>query len=400
MRKTRVAGVIFAGLIVMACGPRAVQTAQTSNAASPTRSQLSGATASPTPTQDGITALVVCAGGPGPKMRVVAGALVYEVTDPLHPRLVCRSANTALHLLDGNAIAYTAVIDGHVVIVRRDLTTGAESRVAQLRVEPQPYYYGGGGWTWDGALEVYATAGAPRADGRSLVSVHLWSSGADHVLFTIDAGPGGLEGRWSPRGIVAFSPDRTYLAISDFPFAIYGQNVRVFTVADQLQKFVTAMSSFGGTWVDNDSFIWAAAAGSAAASLMQWTPGGGAKLLRSEIWWAPASSPDGRWAAGTLVSDWANPRVVIAPVGGGAALTTGSGSSPIFVSPTVVWYAEEGPDTSGNYQCLEPCSHPTVPDGNVRAFDVVNGTDRVVSFRAGEAPKTPEGYTSCCFTNG
>ena len=400
MGMTRGAGVLFVGLIVMACGPRAVPTAQTSTAASPTRSQLSSPTPTSTPPQDGITALVTCVGGPGATMRVVAGAFVYEVTDPLHPRLLCRSANTALHLLDGNAIAYTAVVDGHVVIVRRDLTTGAESRVAQLRVEPQPYYYGGGGWTWDGALEVFATAGAPRADGRWLVSVHLWSSGADHVLFTIDAGPGGLESRWSPRGIVAFSPDRTYLAISDFPFAIYGENVRVFSVADQVQKYLTAMSSFGGTWVGNDSFIWAAAAGSAAASLMQWTPSGGAKLLRSEIWWGPVSSSDGRRAAATLVTDWANPRVVIAPVGGGAALTTGPGSSPIFVSPTVVWYAEEGPDTSGNYQCVEPCSHPTVPDGTVRAFDVVSGTDRLVTFRVGEAPRTPEGYTMCCLTNG
>ena len=94
------------------------------------------------------------------------------------------------------------------------------------------------------------------------------------------------------------------------------------------------------------------------------------------------------------------PLVVDVPVAGGGTFTTAPGASPGFVTQTVLWYAGEGPDTSGTYQCLEPCAHPTVPDGSVHAFDLTSGTDRVVSFRAGEAPKTPEGYTSCCLTRG
>ena len=396
---TRFAGVLFVGLVVMACGPRVAPAAQNPSAASPTRTQLPASTPTPTSTQaqDGITASVTCSGGPGAAMTVIAGAFLYEVSDPVRPRLVCRSANTVLHLIDNKAVAYTAVVGSRVVIIRRDLTNGAESQVAQLQVEPRPYYYGGVGWTWDGSLEVYSTS-VPRADGRALVSVHLWSSGADHLLFTVDAGPGGLESRWSPRGILAFSPDHAYLAISDFPFYIYGENLRMFSVANVTQTFVVAGSSWGGTWAGNDRFIWATTA--SAGSLMQWTPSGGAKLLRSEPWWGPASSSDGRWVAATLVTDMSNPRVQIAPVSGGAALTTGPGSSPTFVFPTLVWYAEEGPDTSGSYQCLEPCAHPTTPNGTVRAFDVTNGTDRVVTFRVGEAPKTSDGYTICCLASG
>ena len=389
MRMTRFAGVLFVGLIVMACGSRAVPTAEVSSATSPT------ATPMPTPTQDGITASVTCTGGRGASMTVVAGAFVYDVADPLHPRLICRSVNTVLHVVDGNAIAYTAIADGHVVIVRRDLTTGAESRVAQLRVEPHEYYYGVIGWTWDGSLEVYATS-VPRADAKSTVSVHLWSSGADHVLYTVDAGPGGLEGRWGPRGILTFSPDHAYLAVSDFPFSIYGDNVRIFSVADRNQKFVIGGSTAGGSWVANDRFVWA----TGSRSLMQWTESAGAKLFRSEMWWDPTRSPDGRWLAGTLLTDDANPRVLIVPVAGGGTFTTSLGSSPAFVTSSVAWYAGEGPDTSGSYQCMEPCAHPTVPDGSVHAFDLTGGIDRVVSFRAGEAPKTPEGYTSCCLTRG
>jgi hypothetical protein len=220
------------------------------------------------------------------------------------------------------------------------------------------------------------------------------------VLFTIDAGPGGLESRWSPRGFLAFSQDRAYLAITDFPFYIYGKNVRIFSIADQRQRFVTEMSSSGGTWIANDRFVWATMAVSATnlGALMQWTPTGGLKLLRSEAWYGATSSTDGLWLAGILAGD--NPRALIVRDGGVTPFTTAPGSSPGFVTQTVVWYAGEGPDTSGSYQCVEPCSHPTVPDGTVRAFDLVSGTDRVVTFRVGEAPKTPEGYTTCCLTSG
>ena len=399
----RGAALLFAGLTVMACGPRVAPSAQRSPVLSPHAGAASAPrTSEPTPTltpessptPDSLVASVTCSGGPGPAMAVVAGQFVYDVGDPIHPRLVCRGANTAVHLLDGNAIAYTTVVAGHVVIVRRDLTTGAESRIAQLRMEPQPYYYGRGGWTWDGLLEVYATSGLPRDDGRSLVTVHLWSHGADHVLFTIDAGPGGLESRWSPRGILALTQDHTYLAISDFPFYIYGENLRIYSVADQRQVFVTATRSSGGTWIGNDRFLWANMGN--PESLMQWTPAGGAKLLRSEAWYGATSSSDGFWLAGTLLTDYANPRALIVRDGSLTVFKAGPGSSPGFVSPTVVWYAEEGPDTSGSYQCAEPCAHPTTPNGTVRAFDVTNGTDLIVHFRAGEGPSTAEGYIVCC----
>ena len=119
-------------------------------------------------------------------------------------------------------------------------------------------------------------------------------------------------------------------------------------------------------------------------------------MLRSEAWYGATSSSDGFWLAGTLLTDYANPRVLIFRDGSLTVFKAGPGSSPGFVSPTVVWYAEEGPDTSGSYQCTEPCAHPTTPNGTVRAFDVTNGTDLIVRFRAGEGPTAAEGYIVCC----
>ena len=324
-------------------------------------------------------ASVKCSGGPGATMSVIGGMLVYDVADPVHPRLVCRSANTFIRLLDGNAIAYTTVVAEHVVIVRRDLTTGVESRIAQLRTDALPY---SANWTSDGSLEVYATYGAAGANGRMPVQVHLWSNGADAVLYTTDAPTvGGAEGRWSVLPLVKFSPDHANVAISDSAFALYGSNLRIFSVADRRQLLVSAGAPSGGTWIANDRFAWATVSG----SLMHWTPTGGAKVLRSEWWYGASSSSDGRWLAGTIFTrlgvdhyDTSNLRILIVPVGGGVTFTTGLGSSPGFVTPTVVWYAEEAPKSDA--------SDPTWPNGTVHAFDVTNGTDQVVRFRAGEAP--------------
>jgi len=333
-------------------------------------------------------------------MAVIAGAFVYDVADPVHPRLVCRSANTVVHLLDTNAIAYTTVVAGHVVIRRRDITTGAESQIAQLSTKPDPYYfYGPSGWTWDGSLEVYSTNGIPDANGRWVASVHLRSGSVDAVLFTIDAGPGGLESRWSPRSILAFSPDHAYLAVSDFGFAIYGNNVRIFSVADRRQRFLSTTTTSGGTWIANDRFVWATITG----SLMQWTPVAGTSALRSEWWYGATSTADGRWLAGTIFTrlgadsyDNSKLRTLIVPAGGGATFTTGLGSSPGFVTSSVLWYAEEGPCAATGSCGMDA----TAPTGTIRAFDLTNGTDRVVSFRSGEAPKAAEGYILCCTVRG
>lgn len=81
MGTTRFAGVLFVGLIVMACGPGAVPTAQVTPAMSPTPTQTSQPVSMPTP---GV-ASVQCSGGSGTAMVVIARTFVYDVADPVHP---------------------------------------------------------------------------------------------------------------------------------------------------------------------------------------------------------------------------------------------------------------------------------------------------------------------------
>src|SRR5712692_1891268 len=251
---------LFVGLVVMACGPRVGPSAQASPAASltPTATQQSGPTptSQPEPAPTPAVASVKCSGGPGTSMVVIAQTFVYDVADPIRPRQVCRGANTVIHLVDSNSIAYTTVVASQVVIVRRDLTTGAESQVAHLQADPNATITA---WTSDGSLEAYGTGDVPRADYRWREQVHLWSNGADHILYTFDAGPGGFASRWSAHFILEFSPDHAYLAISDTNFSPQNYNVRIFSVNDLSQKLVTGtqgLAAAGGTWVANDRFVW------------------------------------------------------------------------------------------------------------------------------------------------
>ena len=371
---------LFAGLTVMACGSSGTPIAQTSPAVSPTPSAQPTPIPTPLPAPTGGSAKVTCSGAPGAAMAVVAGQFLYNVTDPIHPRLVCRTTTTYLHLLGGNAIAYTTVAARKVYIVRRELTTGAESQIGLLPADP----HGSKSWTSDGSLEVYSTSQA-RANGGFLVHVHLWSSGADHVLYSINAEVGGIEGRWAALPTLEFSPDHAYVAISDSTFTVTSHNVRIFSVADRRQVFVNALPALGGTWVASDHFVWAVASG----SVMHWTPAEGAIGFRLERFWhGPTSSSDGGWLAGTLLTNLAKPRVLIVPVSGGQTFQTkGLGSAPAFVTPSVVWYAEESAVAGGG-------ATATWPDGKVHALDVADGSDRVVQFRTGEKPTG----TLCCTT--
>src|SRR5467141_5389958 len=102
----RGAALLFAGLTVLACGPRGAASAQRSpvlsshaGAASAPRTSEPTPTLTPqsSPTPDSLVASLTCSALPGPAMAGVAGQFVYDVGDPIHPRLGCRGANTAVH---------------------------------------------------------------------------------------------------------------------------------------------------------------------------------------------------------------------------------------------------------------------------------------------------------------
>jgi len=320
-------------------------------------------------------------------MTVIAGVLLYDVTNPVEPRLVCKAQNTFMQLVPGNAIVYTkAAAGGKAAIVRLELATGAESEVALLPSDPR----GSKTWTPDGLLEVYAGRGKPIDEYTSLVPIHLWTGDADRVIYSVITGLGGIESRWSVLPIVEFSPNRAFVAVSDAMYSIRSTQLRIFSVANPHGTLV-GDGAHGGTWVADDKFVWATSDG----TFMQWTPAGGVAAYRSEKWFGPTRSADAKWVAGTLLANASDPHVLIAPVAGGAAIKTRLGSAPSFVTPTVVWYVGEklcGPATD---QCG---ADPTLPDGTVRAYNLTTRSDQLVFFTAGEHPLAGGGIFSCCTT--
>jgi hypothetical protein len=321
-------------------------------------------------------------------MAVVAGLFLYDVADPVHPRMVCRATKTYMQLVDSNTIAYTVALSGGKAnIVWRDLVTGVNTQVAVLPADPG----GAKNWTADGSLEVYAGKGTVINETTASVPVHLFSNGGDHLLYSITSGASGLESRWSQVPILEFSTNHTYFAISDARYAITSSSMHIFSVADRRQLLVTVEGP-GGTWVADDRFVWSAAT---TGSLVQWTPQGGVATLRPEkSWFGVNSSPGGQWLAGTLLSSAFEPHVLIAPVAGGTAVKTGLGSAPGFVSRTVLWYIGEKACTD-----VGPCGYdPTAPDGTVHAYDVTTKIDQVLHFRAGEEPVVGADFWYCCST--
>jgi len=320
-------------------------------------------------------------------MVVIAGVLLYDVTNPTEPRVICRAQNTFMQLIAGNAIVYTkGIAAGKAAIIRQDLATGSESQVAVLPSNPN----GAKSWTPDGSLEIYAGKGTKINDYTWSVPVHLWSNGADHVIYSTTAGVGGIESRWSVVPVVEFSPTRAYIAISDSLFSITSGQVRIFSIADR-RGVVVGGTAHGGTWASDDRFVWATGDG----TFMQWTPAGGVSAYRSEKWFGPTRSAGAQWVAGTLLADYSDPHVLIAPAAGGAAIKTRLGSAPGFVTPTVVWYIGEKLCDAATDQCG---ADPTVPDGTVHAYNLATRSDQLVFFTAGEHPLAGGQIFSCCTT--
>ena len=62
-------------------------------------------------------------------MAVIGERFVYDVSDPIRPRLICSATNSEVHVVSKTAVAYTTTIDGRVVVVRRDLASHADTVV-------------------------------------------------------------------------------------------------------------------------------------------------------------------------------------------------------------------------------------------------------------------------------
>ncbi|HET7419445.1 MAG TPA: hypothetical protein VFL27_03610 [Candidatus Dormibacteraeota bacterium] len=298
--------------------------------------------------------------------------LMYDVTDPVHPRLLCTISNTSAHLFTADTFQYLKPVSTtETDVMLRSLGSGNESVAARL-----PFAATSIAWLTDLSVAAYMVAGPAG------FQVWLYSQQKSSLVFTFQEPGVGCICRFGlPGQTLAISPDGQYLlagpGVGTPPLAVY-------RVSDRAR--VATLSTSPAFW-DRTGHRLFVAGGSAAAQT--WTPEGGFAALRSAAQWPyfPGESPDGSQVVYTAYSDTgaeAQPRVYSYDVKAASTrmLIDRMRTQVVFVKDGWAWYLEEA--TCDPATCNVPFS--TMPTGNVFAMQLSTGTEAPVVFAAGENP--------------
>jgi hypothetical protein len=295
-------------------------------------------------------------------------SMLYDVTDPVHPRLLCRISNPA-HLFTADTFEYLAPRSAtETDVMLHSLGSGNESVAGSF-----PFSAANGAWRTDLSEMAYTVL---RSDG--IVEVWLYAGQKDAVLFTYQQPQVGCICRFGvPSPALAISADGQYLAAGP---GIGAQTLAVYRTADRVR--VATLTSSVPFWGRMGHRLFLGGSTSAAS----WTPEGGLVPLAGSTAWPylPSPSPDGAEVAYTDYSDAGvemEPRVYTYSV---ASKTTRvvidkMRTQIIFVKDGWAWYLEEA-------ICDPPCPVGTAPTGKVFAMQLSSGTELPVTFAAGANP--------------
>ena len=305
--------------------------------------------------------------------------MLYDVSDAVHPRLLCRIPYASAHLFTADTFEYLKPVSAtETDVMLHSLGSGNESVAGKF-----PFNAPSGAWRTD--LSVMAYAVPANAD----MQVWLYAQQRGSLLFTYPIPQVGCICRFGvPSPVVAISPDGQYV---DAGPGIGAQTLSVYRVADGVR--VATLTSSAPFWDRVGHRLFVAGASSNPAS---WTPEGGLVPLAGATEWPylPNVSPDGAEVAYTAYSDPGaedQPRVYFFDV---KSATTRMAinkmrTQGIFVKDGWAWYLEEA--TCDPASCTGPVS--TLPTGNVFAMQLSTGTELPVVFAAGANPVLQSGGT-------
>ena len=321
--------------------------------------------------------------------------LLYDVSDPLHPRLICSITNTSAHLVTewpsppmgpGDGIAWLKQISANETdVVLHSLTGGNDSRVGIF-----PFHMQSGAWLPDTSVAAY-TIPVP-ADNANFptggTQVWLYSHGLTALLYTYRNGFGDCLCRFGlPPPVLAVSPDGQYIVAGRLagkgsePLAVYRVSDR--TRMATLDNVSAAFWDRGGHRLFLESF------GTTVAQ--SWTPEAGASNLPGASFWSymAGQSPDGTLVAYTAYTDQfatatSALRVYVYDLKAAKTrmLIDKLRTQALFVKDGWVWYLEEAPCDP------QACGAPwgTMPTGKVFAMQLSTGAESEVTFASGENP--------------
>jgi hypothetical protein len=313
---------------------------------------------------------------------VLLGGLLYDVTDPLHPRRLCKVANTTAHIWTGDTLTYLKTDSASSTsVILHSIGSGNESVAAKI---PYPNLEAGGafGSTWwaaDGSMAATTIQPAqPAAGDRS--RVWIYTPGFTGELYSYPYPVTDCVCRFGlPQPVLSISPDHQYL-VAGWPVGKGAEGFSVFRLSDRalLKTFDVGFSV--ALWArSGHRLLLSGGAGSAT-----WTPEGGqASMVAAQQWsFLAGLSPDGFQVAYTAYVDINNPqslRVFVYDVKTDTTrmLRDALRSQVVFVKPGWVWYLEETACDANDTTCGPWRTKPT---GKVQAMNLADGFERQVDF--------------------
>lgn len=399
---------LVAVVLVMACGSSsrsvaskaspAVSNFPTASAtgAPPTQEASAPRTEPPQPSPTPSAPSVQCLQGATPSSLTVITepnvSFLFDVTDPTHPHVVCRIANTYVHITTGTSFEYLKPRpDGITDVVLHTLGTNNESVVATTKADLYHAYFGGFAsiaWSSSSNTIAYLKDGGTAANGLGVTDVWLATAAGRAKIFNyVVGGMDAFSRPGIPPPTLGFSADGQYLAAG---WTIAQSGVRVVRLADLANVTPAWPADFRfALWAKTGQTLYVVG----GASVAQWTPGGKVTALPSTPGWVlgPNFSPDGTQVAFTAATPTSGIKAYVYDLNARSSrlLSSQPRSSTVFVKAGWVWYVEEKPCVQTNDN---PCFEPTVPIGRVLAFELSTGRESAVTFAAGESPNPPGSY--------
>jgi hypothetical protein len=322
--------------------------------------------------------------------------LLYDVTDPVHPRLLCKISNTSAHLLTGDTFEYLKPVSGtETDVVLHSLGSGNESVAGKFPLTADSI-----AWTADQSVIAYTLPAAPDANfPNGGVGVHLYSHQQTSLLFSYPiAGIDCICRFGLPPQVLAVSPDGQYV-VAGFSAGKGAVPLTVYRVADR--TLAKALDPLVETvfWdrVGHRLFL-----GRGATDVEQsWTPEAGVVDVAGAAAWSylPGQSPDGAEVAYTAYAGQDLRTYLYDMKASSTRLVIDKPRSQVlFVKNGWVWYLEE-------VACVPlPCGAPwgaQQPTGKVFAMQLSGGGETEVTFAAGENPVAdPSGVNWPAFAPG
>lgn len=350
---------------------------------SPTPTPSITPSASPTPSPTAQPPSVQCLPGATPASIVevgsFSGTFVYNVSDPLHPVVVCRISNTTAHIVTGTSLEYLLPQPDQTTTVQvHSLGTNSEnvnSRFAAPLWSP----YLSVSWRPNPTVLAYS---ADQADPSGLSTTGVWLADANTSTRVYKYSVPGLDsfGRPGlPPPTLSVSPDGAYL-VAGWPI---GQPLHVFRLSDRADVSPAMPQGLRfGVWARTGHVLYLVG----DSGVEVWSPEAGPAAVPNTIAWTltPDFSPDGSQVVFTAVTS-SGIRIFVYDfkVRASRLLIDKPRSAAMFVKPGWVWYLEEKacvPSASN------ACFDPTQPDGNVLAMNLATGQESPVTFAPGDTP--------------